>query len=346
MALFDLPLPELERYLPELDEPADFDVFWSSTLVEARAHDLALTAVRTDTGLRLVDTDDVTFAGFGGHPIKAWVTRPAGSAESGQRLPAVVELLGYGGGRGLAHERLAWAAAGYVHLVMDTRGQGSAWGSGGHTADPVGTGPAFPGVMTRGIEDPADHYYRRLITDAVRAVDAVRALPGVDADRVTVTGISQGGGLALAVGALADGLVAVMPDVPFMCHYRRAVDISDAKPHGELVDYLAVHRDREEMVFRTMSYLDGVHFARRASAPALFSVALRDVTCPPSTVYAAYNHYAGLAPERPPTEIQVYPYNNHEGGQAYQVDRQIRWLGARLDSRAEATAAGAAGTAD
>ena len=28
MALFDLPLPELERYLPDLDEPADFDEFW------------------------------------------------------------------------------------------------------------------------------------------------------------------------------------------------------------------------------------------------------------------------------------------------------------------------------
>lgn len=333
MALFDLPLPELERYLPELDEPADFDEFWTSTLAEARSHDLDLQAVRTDAGLRLVDVDDVTFAGFGGHPIKAWVTRPAGSAESGELLPAVVELLGYGGGRGFAHERLQWASAGYVHLVMDTRGQGSAWGAGGHTADPGGTGPAFPGVMTRGIEDPADHYYRRLITDAVRAVDAVRALPGVDPARVTVTGVSQGGGLALAVSGLADGLVAVMPDVPFLCHYRRAVAITDAKPHAELVDYLAVHRGREEMVFRTMSYLDGVHFGRRASAPALFSVALRDVICPPSTVFAAYNHYAGLTGSRPATDIQVYAYNNHEGGQAHQVDRQLRWLDTLLTSR-------------
>ncbi|WP_315096323.1 acetylxylan esterase [uncultured Cellulomonas sp.] len=323
MALFDLPLSELERYLPELDEPADLDEFWASTLASSRSHDLALSVVPVDTGLTVIDAFDVTFAGFGGHPIKAWVTRPAGVAGD---LPAVVELIGYGGGRGFAHERLTWAAAGYVHLVMDTRGQGSGWGNGGHTPDPAGSGPASPGVMTRGVLDPHDHYYRRLITDAVRAVDAVRALPGVDAARVAVAGVSQGGGLALAVAGLTDDLVAVLPDVPFLCHYPRALAITDAFPYGELVQYLAVHRDQEATVLRTMSYLDAVHLARRATAPALFSVALRDQTCPPSTVFAAYNHYAGLTGARPQTAIEVYAYNQHEGGQAHQVDRQLRWL--------------------
>ncbi len=36
MPVFDLPLPELERYLPEPDEPDDFDDFWVSTLADAR----------------------------------------------------------------------------------------------------------------------------------------------------------------------------------------------------------------------------------------------------------------------------------------------------------------------
>jgi cephalosporin-C deacetylase len=31
-------------------------------------------------------------------------------------------------------------------------------------------------MMTKGIESPETYYYRRLITDAVRAVDAVRAI--------------------------------------------------------------------------------------------------------------------------------------------------------------------------
>ncbi|CAM5790437.1 acetylxylan esterase [Cellulomonas persica] len=328
MALYDLPLPELERYLPDLDEPADLDDFWSRTLAEARRHDVVVDARPHDTGLRLIDTTDLTFAGFDGHPVKAWVTRPAGS--QGQDLPAVVEYIGYGGGRGFAHERLAWASAGFVHVVMDSRGQGSTWGNGAHTPDEGGSGPAAPGVMTRGIEDPHRYYYRRLMTDAVRAVDAVRALPGVDAQRVAVTGGSQGGALTLAAAGLSDGLVGVMPDVPFLCHIRRAVDITDGFPYGELVQYLAVHRTAEAQVFGTLAYFDAVHLARRATAPALFSVALRDDICPPSTVFAAYNHYAGLAGQRPETDIAVYPFNKHEGGQGYQLDRQLRWLRSRV----------------
>lgn len=331
MPLFDLPLDELRAYRPTLDEPADFDAFWQRTIAEARAHDLALRLEPVDTGLRLVDVHDVTFAGFGGQPIKAWLTRPAGTRE---QLPVVVEYQGYGGGRGLPHERLAWAAAGYAHLFMDTRGQGSTWGSGGHTPDDAGSGPAVPGVMTRGILDPEQHYYRRLFTDGVRAVDAARALPDVDPTRVAVCGGSQGGGITLAVAGLVPDLVAAMPDVPFLCDFRRATTITSTDPYGEVVRYLSVHREHVDATFRTLSYLDGVHHGRRARADALFSVALMDPICPPSTVYAAYNHYAGAAgtdvDATPATDIVEYPFNQHEGGQAFQQARQIRWLAERL----------------
>lgn len=331
MAMYDLPVDELRTYRPEPDEPADFDEFWAGTLAEARTHDLAVRAEHLDGPLRAIDAWDVTFAGFGGHPVRAWYTRPAGAAED---LPVVVEYLGYGGGRGYAHEHLAWAAAGYAHLLMDSRGQGANWGAGGATADPAaGAGPHTPGVMTMGIESPHEHYYRRLITDAVRATDAARELPGADASRVAVAGVSQGGGLTLAVAGLVPDLVAAMPDVPFLCHYRRAVEITDEFPYGEITRYLSVRRDMVDTAFRTLSYLDGVSFVRRARAAAIFSVALMDPICPPSTVYAAYNRYGERAAAdgaAPATEIVEYPFNTHEGGQAHQVERQLRWLAEQL----------------
>ncbi|MFE6041191.1 acetylxylan esterase [Streptomyces sp. NPDC056452] len=318
MALFDLPLDELRTYTSGSAEPADFDAFWSATLDEAGTHDLdARFELLTDTGLTTVDVFDVTFAGFGGHPVRGWLVMPAGTTRP---LPLVVEFIGYGGGRGLPHSYLLWASAGMAHFVMDTRGQGSGWAPG-DTADPVGSGPSLPGFMTRGIEDPEAYYYRRLITDAVRAVEAARSHPLTDATRTAAIGASQGGGLALAVGGLIPDLAAVAPDVPFLCDFPRAISLTDRLPYREIGNYLKTHRGRAEQARATLAYFDGVHFAARGRAPALFSVALEDQTCPPSTVFAAFNAYA-----HPDKEIEVYDFNDHEGGGPFQQAVQLARL--------------------
>jgi cephalosporin-C deacetylase len=162
--------------------------------------------------------------------------------------------------------------------------------------------------MTRGIEDPEHYYYRRLMTDCVRAVEVLRTHPSVDPERVVVSGGSQGGGLALAVAGLAgDAVTAALLDVPFLCHYRRGADTASQGPYPELAQYLSVHKRVDpELVFGTLNYFDGVHFAPRATAPALFSVGLMDPICPPSTVYAAFNAITA------PKELCVFPYGTHE----------------------------------
>jgi cephalosporin-C deacetylase len=321
--LIDLPLPQLRDYRPDRDEPADFDEFWAETLRQSRAAGWPAVFEPYDAGLSLVDVFDVTFAGYAGHPVRGWLLLPRGTDGP---LPCIVEYIGYGGGRGLPIEWLMWPAAGYAHLVMDTRGQGSAGYLVGDTPDPdEAGGPQTPGFMTRGITDPQRYYYRRVFTDAVRAVDAARAHPRVDPDRVTVTGASQGGGISLAVAGLVDGLRGVAPDVPFLCHYRRATEITDDQPYREIVMYLKTHRDHVERAFTTLSYFDGVNFAARATAPALFSVALMDGICPPSTVFAAYNHYAS-----DDKDIAVWPYNGHEGGQAFQAAAKLAFVRDRL----------------
>ena len=303
MAHVDLPLSELRHFAPEVAEPADFDAFWERTLAESRALGGPVEVIPVEPRLAGVDLFDVTFPGFGGHPIKGWYARPAGVADA---LPCIVEIAGYGGGRGLAHEHTLWPSAGYAYFILDTRGQGSTWGAGGHTPDPVGSAAATPGYMTRGILDPEQYYYRRVITDAVRAVDAVRTFADVDASRVIFKGLSQGGGVALGVAGLVPDLAAVMPDVPFLCHFERAVSMADTLPYPEIKNYLAVHRDATEQVFHTLSYVDGVNFAKRANAPTLWSIALMDDICPPSTCFAAFNAYGARA-GGVPKSVEVYP---------------------------------------
>jgi cephalosporin-C deacetylase len=318
---FDLPLEALRTYAPELAEPSDFDVFWADTLADTRNHRLDATFERVDSGLAIIDTFDVTFAGFGGARVRGWLQVPASTAAP---IPAVVEFIGYGGGRGLSHERTLYAQAGYAHFVMDTRGQGSSW-SVGDTPDAGGSGaPHAPGFLTQGLLDPHDLYYRRVFADGVRAVEAVRHHPLVDASRIVVTGGSQGGGITLAVAALVPDLVGAAPDVPFLADIERAIGIIDTEPYAELVRYLRVHRDQRETALRTLQYIDGVRLARRGSAPALFSVGLMDEVCPPSTVYAAYNAYRG------PKRIIEYPENQHEGGAGFHDRAKLDWLRERF----------------
>ncbi|HTP09302.1 MAG TPA: acetylxylan esterase [Anaerolineae bacterium] len=315
---FDLPLEQLQVYLPPRNEPADFDSFWQQTLREARSFPLGAKFDPIDAGLVLIDAYDVTYNGYGGQPIKGWFFKPRSVSSP---LPCIVEYIGYGGGRGLPHEWLLWASAGYAHFVMDTRGQGSSWRSG-DTPDrePDGSNPQFPGFMTRGILDPQTYYYRRVFTDAVRAVEAARSHPVVDPNRIVVTGGSQGGGITLAVAGLVPDLAGAMPDVPFLCAYRSALEIVDSDPYNEIGRYCKTHRTKIETVFSTLSYFDGLNFAARAKCPALFSVGLMDEICPPRTVFAAYNHYAGSK------QIKMYEFNHHEGGQAYHDAEKLKFL--------------------
>jgi cephalosporin-C deacetylase len=318
MAFFDLPLSKLETFtLPDY-EPEDFDAFWKRTLDEAAEFALDVKYVRQDQpAFRLVDAYDVTFPGFAGQPIRGWFIEPAGNTG---KLPCVVTFIGYGGGRASPIDHLVWATAGFANFVMDTRGQGSSWGNPGATPDPAGSGPQTPGFMTRGIESPDTYYYRRLFTDAARAVDAAAAHPHVDAKRLAVTGGSQGGGIAIAAAGLSGKKVKVcMPDVPFLCAYRRAIGLVDTAPYSEITSYLKAHRDKVAQTFRTLAYHDGVNFAPRIAARCLFSVGLMDNTCPPSTVYAAYNRI------KTPKEIRIWEFNTHEGGGSFQVMEKIQF---------------------
>lgn len=318
MGHFDLPLEQLQEYRPEVYKPADFDAFWQETLSATKKHDLNATFQPIESGLKTIEAFDVTFNGYGGQPIKGWFLLPR---ERKGTLPCVVEFIGYGGGRGVLIDWLLWASVGYAHFVMDTRGQGSSWRTG-DTPDiaEAGDTPYYPGFMTRGILDPKHYYYRRVFSDAVRAVEAAQSNDYVDASRIAVTGGSQGGGIALAAAALSPEVGVAMPDVPFLCHYRRATVITDKAPYSEISTYCRTHRHKIDRVFETLSYFDGVNLAPYAKAKALFSVGLMDDICPPSTVFAAYNQYAGEK------QIKVYSYNNHEGGENFQQIEKMHFL--------------------
>ena len=319
MPWYDLPEEQLKDYRTGTQEPAGLDQWWRLRLDQARAVAREPVLTRYQAGTYApVEVYDTEFSGAGGDRIRAWYLRPAGEQETG--APTVVKFIGYGGGRGLPAEHILLPALGYALLVMDTRGQGGRWTTGatGDHADGRHAGPENSSVMTRGITRPEDYYFTRLFTDAVRAVETACALTG--ARQVAVTGMSQGGGLALAAAALAPELVAVChADVPFLCDIQRAITLAPHPPYTEVPEFLAHQVDLVPAALDTLRYVDCALLARRITAQCLLSVGLMDIICPPSTVFAAYNEIAAGK------EISIHPFTGHEVPTAH-VERQLRHL--------------------
>jgi cephalosporin-C deacetylase len=321
MVLFDMPQPELERYRPDVAEPSDFLEFWAKQVAEARAHPLDARFAPVETLVRYAQVFDVSFAGYGGDVVKGWLFVPHRLAPA---PVVVVEYIGYGGGRGTPTEWLTYSAAGHLHLVMDTRGQGHNW-RGGDTPDASFDGaPGGGGFLTRGILDPRQMYYTRLFIDATRAIEAARSHPAAAGLPVVAAGGSQGGALSLAathLAALAGAPVAAaMPDVPFLSNFARATRVTMSAPYEEIIRFCKVYPQHTELVFANLSYLDVVNHARRIQVPGFFSVGLLDDITPASTVYAAYNHFAGAK------QIRVYPFNGHEGGGQRHFEEKLAYL--------------------
>jgi cephalosporin-C deacetylase len=316
---FDLPIEELREYRTTTAEPPELDEWWAQRLRDARGLAKPPTLNRHEPDVYSpVEVYDTEFSGAGGSRIKAWYLRPAASA--GQRSvgqpPVVVKFIGYGGGRGLPTEHMLLPALGYAVFVMDTRGQGGRWTSGA-TGDTAG-GPENATVMTRGIVRPEEYYYTRLFTDAARAVETAAELSGRDA--IAVSGMSQGGGLALASASLLPRLVRVChPDVPFLCDIQRAITLAPDAPYTEVPTFLAHNVGLIPAALDTLRYVDCALLARRITAECLLSVGLMDTICPPSTVFAAYNEISSGR------DIAVHPFTGHEVPSAH-IERQLRHL--------------------
>lgn len=316
--LVDMPLAELERYRPPLTRPDNFMDFWQQTLAESSSQPLNITTEEQDYPVDRVTVYKVLYDGFGqGTRVAGWYIVPKEEYRLviDGKTPTLVRYHGYSASKRLPGFHLDWALQGYCVFAVDARGQNGDTPDNNHYDS-----GSVPGCMTRGILRAQNYYYRFAYMDCVRAIDVVRSFPEVGS--LILNGGSQGGGLALAVAALAKdkGIVAALPDVPYLCHFRRAVEVFSDGPLQELVDYWKVYPQHVEESFHTLSYFDCLNLASLVTCRVLLSIGLLDTLCPPSTGFAVYNH---LTCEK---EVKVYPYNGHEGGGLIQDEEKYRFV--------------------
>ena len=303
MPAVDLKLDELRNYKPELTKQGDFDEFWDRTLAEAAEYPLNPKLVPHDYPIKEVEVFNAYYDGYKGAQINGWYILPR-NRDRKTKLPVIVHYHGYTGNKGQVHEFLKWTIQGYAVLSVNARGQGGA------TPDPaVYSQGGITGWMTLGILDKEQYYYRGAYIDCVRALDFVCGREEIDAGRIGLYGGSQGGGLTIAVAALDSRPKFAMPIYPYLCHYRRALEMYQEGPYREFFDYFRrfdPEMKTEEAVFETLSYFDGMNLAPRIKCPVLMAATLRDLICPPSTQFAAYNH---IKSEK---ELKLYPHHGHE----------------------------------
>lgn len=298
MPSIDMPLEQMRQYKPPLNREPDFEAFWDQTVAEALRQPINAELVPYRLPAKGLQCYAVRFDGFGGGRIAGWYVRP----EAAGRFPGLVIYHGYSRRGARPLEMLHYAAQGMCVLSMDCRGQN------GQSQDAaVADEGHFLGWMTKGVRDPATYYYRYVYADAVRAVELLAHRDEVDANRIAVTGHSQGGALSLAAAALAPKRVALcMADIPFLSDFRRSVQLATAGPYAEIPGLLKSFPHLYDDVFRTLSYCDCLNLSPWVRCRTVVSNCLWDDICPPSTIFGVYNH---IAAEK---QIEVYPFQGHE----------------------------------
>jgi len=141
------------------------------------------------------------------------------------------------------------------------------------------------GYQFIGAPDKDKYFYKKVIAGINRAVDYVASRPDWNGQHFVAYGFSQGGGMALALGALNKNITAIAALNPALCDHEgfRA---------GRMPGWPKLYQQAGPEMDKYMEmsrYFDGVNFARKLKCPALFTAGLIDTTCSPSSVYAAYN---------------------------------------------------------
>lgn len=132
------------------------------------------------------------------------------------------------------------------------------------------------------------YYFKRVYVGCVRANDFIVSLPQFDGTNLGVTGGSQGGALSIVTAALDSRvkfLTAYYPALSDMTGYLNGR--AGGWPHLFNKDNLAFNNSKEKI--ETIGYYDVVNFARQLKISGLYSWGFNDETCPPTSMYAAYN---------------------------------------------------------
>lgn len=269
---------------PSLPVPDDFDAFWSAQKAALAKVPLKSTLTPVTTAVKGVDAFDAQVECLGGKPVSGYFGRPQGAKP--KSLPAV--LLVHGAGvRSSNLGSVSWALNEGGMLSLDINAHGIPNGKPAEFYTALQNGE-LKDYRAHGNKDRETVYFKGMFLRLIRAIDFLAAQPEWDGKTLIVYGSSQGGFQALAAAGLDERVTFICAGVPAGCDHtgsqaNRINGWPKIVPNGP-------DGKPDAAALQTARYFDCVNFATRAKCKgAAVTIGFIDTTCPPTSVYAAYN---------------------------------------------------------
>lgn len=282
---------EPEKIQPTQVEPGDFDAFWDEG--KAALAKIPLDAKRTLLPEYCTPSVNVYHVSFRtvGSAGRRYLSRFYGilcEPAAPGKYPAILRVPGAG-------------VRPYVPVDTSMAERGAITLNVGIHGIPVNLPPelydqmrssVLNGYHLYNLDDRDAYYYRRVYLSCVRANDFLTSLPNWNGKDLAVMGGSQGGQLTIVTAALDSRVTACAAQFPAYCDVTGYLHgRAGGWPHMFRPDSKTGRNFHAENLQKldTTSYYDAVNFAKRIKVPGVYSWGYNDESCPPTSMFAAYN---------------------------------------------------------
>ncbi len=268
---------------PSLPVPDDFDQFWAAQKEALAKVPVKSLLTSVESPAKGVDAFDVQVSCLG-KPVSGYFGRPQNAKP--KSLPAILFVHGAGvrsANLGSTH----WADKEGGMLSLDINAHGIPNGKPDEFYTALAQGE-LKDYRNEGRQDRDQCYFKGMFLRLIRAIDFLTEQPEWDGKTVIVYGSSQGGFQAFAAAGLDPRVTFFCAGVPAGCdHTGVAVNRINGWPKIVPLD---PQGKADPVALEAARYVDCVNFASRAKCKgAVVTVGFIDTTCPPTSVYAAYN---------------------------------------------------------
>ncbi len=270
-----------EQIKPTTEVPADFDKFWENAKTEASKipMDVKLTLLPD----RCTEKVNVYHANIQNYKVGMRLYGILCVPKKAGRYPAMLKVPGagvrpYAGDAAMAENGVITFEIG-IHGIPVTMDPAIYADLGKTTLD---------GYPFFNLDDRDRYYYKRVYLGCVRSIDFLYSLPEFDGKTLAVTGGSQGGALSIVTAGLDARVKYLAAFYPALCDVTGYLNgRAGGWPHM-FNEYNKAFNNKKDKI-ETSKYYDVVNFARKVKAPGFYSWGYNDVSCPPTSMYSAYN---------------------------------------------------------